>query len=339
MRPDNGIAKRIVFIEPWGLGDVLQMMPCIQGCRNGISGVHLTLVLRQKSLIALIPQHLLDSVVVVEKKGLGSLFRALWSLRNDRFDIAILNSRAGVLVKYFIRVFLCASYVHGGNRGSVFRTVSKNSHQVDEVFDFIKTRFPQVRLSKPKLTISDEDESWSDDICKNRDAAIALHLGSDPGQMYKRPPPKLITPIVEFFISKGFEIFLIEGPSDRDSGEWLLERFGNKIHRISDVSLAKTAAVLQSVKLTLAGDSGIGHLSSAVGTPVITIAGPTEIHRTRPWGVQNQVVQLESKLHCQPCHGTARALMCRHKECLERISSSELLSIAWRMVQPIQAVQ
>ncbi len=66
----------------------------------------------------------------------------------------------------------------------------------------------------------------------------------------------------------------------------------------------RLAAVLAKCDLTLANDSGIAHLSSAVGTPVLAIFGPTHpVLGFRPAGLFDQVIEVDE--FCRPCslHG------------------------------------
>jgi heptosyltransferase-2 len=54
--------------------------------------------------------------------------------------------------------------------------------------------------------------------------------------------------------------------------------------------VATFAAVLADARLVLANDSGAGHLAAAVGVPLISVFGVTELEKTRPWGPRAQIV-------------------------------------------------
>jgi ADP-heptose:LPS heptosyltransferase len=47
-------------------------------------------------------------------------------------------------------------------------------------------------------------------------------------------------------------------------------------------------------------DSGPGHLAAAVGTPYVTLFGPTPADRHVPYGCEHLMVQ--SDLSCAPCY-------------------------------------
>jgi len=74
--------------------------------------------------------------------------------------------------------------------------------------------------------------------------------------------------------------------------------------RLPNLPIQKLASVIENAKLTIANDSGIGHLSSAVNTPVIAVFGPTHpVLGFSPRGMFDQVIQVPEE--CRPCslHG------------------------------------
>jgi len=95
-----------------------------------------------------------------------------------------------------------------------------------------------------------------------------------------------------------------------------------------DCPLDDLAAVIARCALTICNDSGIGHLSSAVGAPVLGIFGPTHpALGFAPRGLYDRVVQVEEP--CRPCsrHGARR---CFRKErfCFTRIAVDSVASVA-----------
>ncbi|MGH8509481.1 MAG: glycosyltransferase family 9 protein, partial [Gammaproteobacteria bacterium] len=49
-------------------------------------------------------------------------------------------------------------------------------------------------------------------------------------------------------------------------------------------SILEDCAVLAQTQVFVGNDSGLGHMASAVGTPTLTVFGPTDALRYRPWG-------------------------------------------------------
>ncbi len=60
---------------------------------------------------------------------------------------------------------------------------------------------------------------------------------------------------------------------------------------IDGADLAIYLALLQRAALVIANDTGPGHMAAALGTPVISVLGPTTAERWAPWGPQVTVLQ------------------------------------------------
>jgi lipopolysaccharide heptosyltransferase II len=65
-------------------------------------------------------------------------------------------------------------------------------------------------------------------------------------------------------------------------------------------SLIELAAVLKAAAVGIGPDSGPGHLAAAVGTPFVSLFGPTSPKRTAPFGYEDLVVS--SHKSCAPCY-------------------------------------
>lgn len=67
--------------------------------------------------------------------------------------------------------------------------------------------------------------------------------------------------------------------------------------------LTELAALLARARALVCGDTGPAHLAAAVGTPVVSVFGPTDPVRWSPYGVPHRVVT--RGLVCAPCsdHG------------------------------------
>jgi ADP-heptose:LPS heptosyltransferase len=72
------------------------------------------------------------------------------------------------------------------------------------------------------------------------------------------------------------------------------------INLVGKTSLLEVVAVLKSAVAGVGPDSGPGHLSAAVGTPYVTLFGPTAPKRAAPYKYGHLVVQ--SELNCISCY-------------------------------------
>jgi len=61
-------------------------------------------------------------------------------------------------------------------------------------------------------------------------------------------------------------------------------------HVLTDLTLPEMKASLANARLLIANDSGPGHVADALGVPVITIFGPGDPLRIRPFSPENLVI-------------------------------------------------
>jgi heptosyltransferase-2 len=116
------------------------------------------------------------------------------------------------------------------------------------------------------------------------------------------------------------DLVILGGPAERDLGVALALRAGHRAANAAGAfSLLGSAAVLRKSAAVVAGDTGLMHLASAVGTPVVAMYGPgVEEFGFFPWQAPAKVLQRD--LYCRPCsaHGSARCPQ-HHHRCLRDI--------------------
>ncbi|MFO7691671.1 MAG: glycosyltransferase family 9 protein [Vicinamibacterales bacterium] len=92
-------------------------------------------------------------------------------------------------------------------------------------------------------------------------------------------------------------------------------------------SLTELGATLGAARAAIGPDTGPSHLAAALGTPYVTLFGPTEPERVAPYGCEHLAVR--SPVDCEPC----RRRRCRRREgrCLDAITPA----MAWRALEPL----
>ncbi|HTM07763.1 MAG TPA: glycosyltransferase family 9 protein [Verrucomicrobiae bacterium] len=86
-------------------------------------------------------------------------------------------------------------------------------------------------------------------------------------------------------------------------------------------SLREAIGILSRAELSVGPDSGLMHLSAAVGTPVISLWGPTDPKRTGPHGFEDLIVQ--GSAPCVPCYVRECPI---GRICMRSITSEQILS-------------
>lgn len=116
------------------------------------------------------------------------------------------------------------------------------------------------------------------------------------------------------------DLVVLGGPGDRDLAAAIAEAGGaSAASAAGRFTLSGTAALLKRARAMVGGDTGVTHLATAVGTPVVALYGPgVEAFGFFPYRARATVLQRD--LPCRPCspHG-GPACPLQHHRCLIEI--------------------
>jgi heptosyltransferase-3 len=113
------------------------------------------------------------------------------------------------------------------------------------------------------------------------------------------------------------------------AGQYIAEALSPIINFVGRTTLREMAALLQMSRLHIGVDSAAPHIAAAVGTPTLTIYGPSDWCDWAPPGDRNHVVLPD--MDCVPCHqkgckGSGRS------ECLENLSVNKVQNAVEMMI-------
>ena len=122
---------------------------------------------------------------------------------------------------------------------------------------------------------------------------VAVHPGS--GGTHKCWPKQYFAELMEELRLSGVRVVVPLGPVEAGS-PWV---FGKPafpgVHSIWPKTVAHLAALLERVDLFVGNDSGPGHVAAAMGTPTISLFGPTNPVIWRPLGPDAAVIASDNQ--------------------------------------------
>jgi lipopolysaccharide heptosyltransferase II len=127
---------------------------------------------------------------------------------------------------------------------------------------------------------------------------------------------------------RGFSLVTVGGADDRALGEALAPL---AVNVAGTLSLQQTGALLARARFVISGDTGVMHMATGVGTPVVALFGPT-VRQFGFFPYRGRAEVLERPLDCRPCSvmGGARCPMGHHR-CLADIGSDDVVAAAARL--------
>jgi heptosyltransferase-2 len=125
----------------------------------------------------------------------------------------------------------------------------------------------------------------------------------------------------------GLEPVVVGGPGDRGVAQQLPAPSA-----AGELSLQETGALLARARVVVSGDTGVMHMATGVGTPVVALFGPT-VARFGFQPYRARATVLERDLACRPCSamGSARCPLGHHR-CLDEIAAAEVGAAVERLL-------
>lgn len=147
----------------------------------------------------------------------------------------------------------------------------------------------------------------------------------------KRWPIAHWSALAERLRGAGYQPIVVGGPDDRG----LAQQLGGENRAVSaagELSLQETGALLARARVAVSGDTGVMHMATAVGTPIVALFGPT-VEQFGFFPYRARALVLERALDCRPCSatGTARCPLGHHR-CLADIAPAEVAAAVERLV-------
>jgi lipopolysaccharide heptosyltransferase II len=142
---------------------------------------------------------------------------------------------------------------------------------------------------------------------------VTLHGGARNGQA-KRWPTRHFARLAEQLIEEFNALVVLTGAG----GEVQLARAieaqcrAPLLNLAGKTSLPELSALLSASDLVISGDSGPMHIACAVGTPVISLHGPTDpvLSGPAPAVMSRDAIVLRRDLWCSPCYDASATAEC-----------------------------
>jgi heptosyltransferase-2 len=279
----------------------------------------------------------IDHLIFYDKrKGLWSFFKTLYRLRKIECDVSLSVQRylKSVLLPVYAgipkRVGFDTAEVQFLYTDEIL--YDRKKHEVErclalcEGFSPVTGFSPQIFFAKDDL---DNARQFLDEHSIDSDNFIVLAPGSIWATKRWGGYQDLVYLIREKY---GCEIVLLGSVNDGEICREIASG-GMAFDLAGKTDLLQSSAIIKQAKLAVTNDSAPAHIAAAVGTPVVTVFGPTvPAFGFTPYTDKSAIVENE-ELYCRPCskHGPA---VCpeRHFRCMNEIEPERVLRACERLM-------
>ena len=174
------------------------------------------------------------------------------------------------------------------------------------------------------------------------DGARLAALAPGAAHATKRWPIGYWSALAELLRAEGYQPLVVGGPDDRGLAQQLVTGGGGganggsgggaALSAAGECSLQETGALLARARVVVSGDTGVMHMATGVGTPVVALFGPT-VGQFGFLPYRARSVVLGRRLDCRPCSATGTAVCpLGHHRCLEDIPPAEVAAAVHTLV-------
>lgn len=296
-----------VRLPNW-LGDTVMAVPAVRALRETFRDARLALAGPWAALLA---QQGVGDTLVSYPRAWSARLAAADAMRKVAPDTAVVlpNSLESALAAWYWGARRRVGFDVGGR--SLLLTdapalPAPRRHQIDEYLVLAQTCGAAVGERTPRLSPPEPDAPERAEVRALLEAIGASHTGHQPivavhlGAAYG--PAKLWPlPQVEAFCrlmsTEGAAVVLVGAPSDAPAAE-AVTAVAPARSLVGRDRPALLTALLSEIDVLVSGDTGVAHLAAALGTPVVTLFGPTDPALSAPRGPARV---LTHPVPCAPC--------------------------------------
>ncbi len=337
------MAKRLVDIDPekilirstnW-IGDAIMTTPAVRTIRENFPKAEITLLALPWVADVFSASPHVDHIFLYQKNGHHAGFsgrlRLAGDLRNQHFDATILlqNAFEAALITALAGIPVRAGYTTDGRgllltHGIKLPRERKKVHQVHYYQGLLQDLGLTPGKDSLYLNLSAQDRTWARDFLATNGDAERPVIGFNPGAAYgpaKRWPAESFAELAREVVNQiGGRVFVFGTDADRDTAKQIIGAAGGHVFDVTGrTTLAQAMALIESCRVFVTNDSGLMHVSAALGTPTAAIFGSTNPVTTGPYSDSSRIIRKE--ISCSPCLKTHCKTDFR---CMTEISSSEV---------------
>lgn len=338
--------KKILFIHLNSIGEIIyDATPVIEGLREKFPKAEITFLTEEEpSGILKANPNISELVVFRRKDWIDRIFTKPYrkvqeelrdfirGLSKKRFDLllnfhtsprsAFLSSLIGARKVLGLKVDASGSPLIPGNSWMHYNFFTGNKPYLKAALYPVELHLLMggVRPGKAGRTFvytSDEDEERAERILGKEDFSVGLNCGSNfPARRWSA---QNFAALADLLIREmGAKIIIFGGKDDISRAGQVQEMMEeDALNLAGQTTLTELAALLKRCKLLVTNDTGPAHVASSVGTPCLTIAGPTWVGAYGPGNIL-----IHAKI---PCVGGCQKVSCRQHTCMKLITPKIVL--------------
>lgn len=310
--------RSILVLQLGYVGDMILSLPVVRTLRDRYPDSRIVLCVRAFGadlLRACFPWA--DDVIPVEKKRrspwghVAHQVRFFRGLRRNRFDLAVVlrTGTRGAVLSFLSGAPFRIGHLALARRPwwrnallthLVYPLSERTAHKIEYLLNILSPLDLPVRDRVPRLVVPPDLAERAGALLRSVSVTpgrplVAFHPYSN--RKNKEWPPERFAALMDHVNDRhACSVLLTGGPGDRPAAEALVGRCLTRVHNLAGrTSLAELPGIFQACRLLVGVDTGPLHIAAAVGTPTLSLYGPTDPAAWSPAGDGHVVVSSRSE--------------------------------------------
>lgn len=320
--------KKILIIKLRGIGDVVLSTIVLDNLRSDFPQAKIDYLTDSPSKPGLEGLEQINSVIVFPKKLTGRI-KLFYSIKKSGYDLVLdffsnpstaqLTALSGAKFK--------AGFPYQGRKWAynIYGPSERDRHHSAVLhLEFLKRIGLTNQFDKLYYYLSNSDISFVNNWLDTKGLSYKTYFIVSPsgGWPSKKCHPEKFAEIASAVQKKyNLPIIVVWGPEDFHDASKIFEQIDGSKFLAPATTIRQMASFIASGLFLIANDSGPMHISTAVGTPVLSLHGPTNPYHQGPYGDKHEWINL-SELDCITCN----LLECpRNHECFRDLPLNRVL--------------
>ena len=354
--------KRILIINPFGMGDVLFCTPLIRNLRFYYPDAFIAVAVQKKVVPVLennpyinkiIPFSRGDFKVLSRKskaKALRLLLKTITEVFRHKFDLYFdlsLEHRYSLLLKFFgVRPRIGYNYKNRGRFLTHRIDIEgyRDKHVVEYHLELLRFLALKPRFWNLELFLRQDQKDWAKNFLRQggiKEGDLLIGIAPFGGETFGRQAEIKHWPIENYAKTSDLlidrlnaKIVVLVGSKEKENLNHLFSMMRNKAVDTIEASIMQLASIISNCRLVISNDTGPLRFANALNIPTISLFGPVDERVYGPYPPGPKHVVLKKDFDCRPCYQYFRVPECRYdRRCLRAITAQEVFQEAERLLK------
>ncbi len=305
----NHEINKILIIKLRGIGDVILSTVILDNLKEKFPDAQIDFLTEKPSVTVLEELPHINNVILFNRNSSFKRFLQLTEIRKRKYDLVIdlFSNPATALITFFSGAKYRAGFPYRGRRYAynIYGPPERAKyHAADLHLELLKEAGIKIYSKNLFVGLTNKDYTFANNFFSGNGFENYFTVGIIPsgGWPSKKCDPEKFAEIADALVEEfSARILILWGPGDLEDSKKIQELMANTSVLAPNTTLREMGALISKCDMVIANDSGPMHLAVAVGTPVLSLHGPTDPKLQGPYGENHEWIRLE-ELDCIGCN-------------------------------------